>query len=46
MKTQLTKKQYDEFLKYFNNQVPNPNHYPIQFEYYVQMFLNSIEFKK
>jgi len=27
-----------EFFEYFNNKVPNPEHYPIQFQYFVNIY--------
>ena len=30
---------YSEFLDYFNNNVPDMEHEPIRFQYYVKLFL-------
>jgi hypothetical protein len=32
---------YDEFLTFYNNDVPSMEHEPLRFEYYVKLFLYS-----
>lgn len=31
-------KMYDEMLKMFGDKLPDPEHYPIQFAYYVRLY--------
>lgn len=30
--------EFQDFLEYFDNKIPNPEQYPKQFEYYVKMY--------
>lgn len=34
-------KLYKDFLEYFDGKVPNPQQYPIQYEFYIKTYLNS-----
>lgn len=36
-------KLYDELVKEFGDKLPNPEHFPIQFKYYIRLYLHLKE---
>lgn len=34
----MTEQEFEEFMEMFGNKIPNPEHYPQAFMYYVRMY--------